>query len=37
LLLGHLMEDKIRQVGESIASVRTPFEVLANFEHLRAA
>jgi uncharacterized protein (DUF362 family) len=37
LLLGHLMEDKIRQVGESIASVRTPFEVLANFMYLRAA
>ena len=37
LLLGHLMEAKIRQVGERIASVRTPFGVLPNFHHLRAA
>ncbi len=34
-LLGHLKEEKIRQLGESIASVRTPFEVLDEFRHLK--
>jgi len=36
-LLGHLNEDKIRQLGESIPSVRTPFEVLGEFKALRQA
>ncbi len=35
-LLGHLKEENIRQLGESIARVRTPFEVLAEFRRLRA-
>jgi hypothetical protein len=35
-LLGHLKEEKIRQIGESVASVRTPFEVLHSFRRLRA-
>lgn len=34
-LLGHLREDKITQIGESIASVRTPFAVIPSFERLR--
>jgi uncharacterized protein (DUF362 family) len=33
-LLGHLKTDKIQQVGESIASVRTPFSVLKAFAGL---
>lgn len=37
LLLGHLQEAKILQLGESIPSVRTPFAVLEEFERLRAA
>jgi len=37
LLLGHLAEAKILQLGESIASVRTAFEVLEQFRRLRAA
>jgi uncharacterized protein (DUF362 family) len=36
-LLGHLKEEKIRQIGESIASVRTPFAVIAAFRRLQAA
>jgi uncharacterized protein (DUF362 family) len=36
LLLGHLKEEKISQLGESVASVRTPFAVLKAFERLRA-
>ena len=36
-LLGHLKEEKIRQFGESIASVRTPFEVLDEFRHLKTS
>jgi len=36
LLLGHLKEEKIRQLGESITSVRTPFETLDEFRRLRA-
>jgi uncharacterized protein (DUF362 family) len=35
LLLGHLKEDKIQQLGESITSVRNPFEVLDEFGRLR--
>jgi len=33
-LLGHLQVDKIQQVGEQIASVRTPFAVLPEFQSL---
>ncbi len=35
-LLGHLKEQNIRQLGESIARVRTPFDVLAEFRRIRA-
>jgi len=35
LLLGHLQEAKIDQLGEAIARVQTPFEVLANFRKLK--
>jgi uncharacterized protein (DUF362 family) len=34
-LLGHIQTEKIRQLGETIASVRTPFAVLEAFRHLR--
>jgi len=34
-LLGHIETQKIRQLGESIASTRTPFAVLEAFRHLR--
>ncbi|MGA8074212.1 MAG: DUF362 domain-containing protein, partial [Candidatus Acidiferrales bacterium] len=34
-LLGHMDTQKIRQLGESIASTRTPFAVLEAFGHLR--
>jgi uncharacterized protein (DUF362 family) len=34
-LLGHMDPEKIRQLGESIASVRNPFSVLRQFRHLR--
>ena len=37
VLLGHLQEEKIQQLGESVASVRTPFTVLPAFKHLIAA
>ena len=33
-LLGHIDPEKIHQLGETIASVRTPFSVLGNFRHL---
>jgi hypothetical protein len=33
-LLGHLNVEKIEQLGESIVSVRTPFEVLKEFRKL---
>jgi uncharacterized protein (DUF362 family) len=33
-LLGHLQPDKIEQLGESIAAVRTPFAVLDDYRHL---
>jgi uncharacterized protein (DUF362 family) len=33
-LLGHLNPNKIQQLGESIASVRTPFAVLEAFRHV---
>ncbi len=35
-LLGHLKEQNIRQLGESIARVLTPFDVLAEFRRIRA-
>ena len=35
-LLGHLRDEKIKQLGESIASVRTPFEVVPAFRRIRA-
>jgi uncharacterized protein (DUF362 family) len=34
-LLGHIEREKILQLGEGIASVRTPFSVLRQFRHLR--
>jgi uncharacterized protein (DUF362 family) len=34
-LLGNIDPEKIRQLGESIASVRNPFSVLRQFSHLR--
>jgi uncharacterized protein (DUF362 family) len=34
-LLGHLAEDKIQQLGETIQSVRTPFAVLETFRRLK--
>jgi len=37
LLLGHLKEENIRQLGETVAGVRTPFEVLHEFRRLRTA
>ena len=35
-LLGHLKEDNIRQLGESIVRVRRPFEVISAFRRIRA-
>jgi uncharacterized protein (DUF362 family) len=35
-LLGHIQPGQIQQVGESIASVQTPFAVLDTFAHLKA-
>lgn len=35
--LGHLAADKIKQLGESIESVRTPFAVLKEFSKIREA
>jgi uncharacterized protein (DUF362 family) len=35
LLLGHLREDRIVQLGESVARVRKPFAVLKPFERLK--
>ncbi len=34
-MLGHIQEEKIRQLGESIESTRTPFAVLEAFRHVR--
>jgi hypothetical protein len=34
-LLGHLKQEKIRQLGERLESARTPFAVLEEFAHLR--
>ncbi|HKF52520.1 MAG TPA: DUF362 domain-containing protein, partial [Candidatus Acidoferrales bacterium] len=34
--LGHLNAAKIKQLGESVESVRTPFSVLKEFARLRA-
>jgi uncharacterized protein (DUF362 family) len=36
-MLGHIETQKIRQLGESIESTRTPFAVLDAFSHLRQA
>jgi uncharacterized protein (DUF362 family) len=33
-MLGHTKADKIQQLGETIASVRTPFAVLPEFRHI---
>jgi hypothetical protein len=33
-LLGHLKTDKIQQLGEQIANVRTPFAVLEAFRRI---
>jgi len=33
-LLGHIRADKIHQMGETVASVRSPFAVLPNFQKL---
>lgn len=35
LLLGNLQEEKIKQCGESISSVRSPFEVLPAFQGIK--
>lgn len=35
-MLGHVAEEKIEQIGETITSVRTPFAVLDAFAKLRA-
>jgi hypothetical protein len=35
LYLGHLREEKIHQIGASIAAVQSPFEVLDSFRRLR--
>jgi uncharacterized protein (DUF362 family) len=35
LLLGHLREEKIQQLGEGIATVKTPFAVLEAFRKLK--
>jgi uncharacterized protein (DUF362 family) len=35
LLLGHVKEGKIEQIGEAIARVRTPFRVIDAFRHLK--
>jgi uncharacterized protein (DUF362 family) len=35
LLLGHIAEERIRQLGEPLATVRTPFEVQKHFRPLR--
>jgi uncharacterized protein (DUF362 family) len=35
LLLGHVKEEKIEQIGERIARVRTPFRVMDDFHHLK--
>ncbi len=36
ILLGHLKEEKIQQIGEPIASVRTPFNLIPQFQHFRS-
>ncbi|MGH9775082.1 MAG: DUF362 domain-containing protein [Candidatus Acidiferrales bacterium] len=37
LLLGNLKQNRIQQIGEDIAQVMQPFEVLSTFAHLKAA
>ena len=34
-LLGHVAEEKIKQLAENIADTRTPFQVIEAFRHLR--
>jgi uncharacterized protein (DUF362 family) len=36
LMLGNLQAEKIQQIGESVARVQNPFEVLPNFKKLQA-
>jgi uncharacterized protein (DUF362 family) len=36
LLLGNLGEGKIEQIGETVADVLTPFEIIPEFRHLKA-
>lgn len=36
ILLGHIDQDKIEQIGESVARVRQPFAVVPEFRHLKA-
>jgi len=36
LFLGNLKEEKIEQIGENLARVAQPFEVVREFEHLKA-
>ena len=36
-LLGHIQQEQIQQIGESVSSTRTPFDVLSAFDHLRSA
>jgi len=33
-MLGHLEESRIKQLGERVESVRAPFRVVKEFEHL---
>ena len=35
-LLGHMQQDKIQQIGESISHTRTPFEILEAFSQLKS-
>jgi len=35
IMLGHLKEERITQIGEQLSSVRTPFDLIKQFEHLR--
>jgi uncharacterized protein (DUF362 family) len=35
VLLGHINEARIKQIGESVASVRNPFRVIEAFRHLQ--
>jgi uncharacterized protein (DUF362 family) len=35
VLLGHITEAKIKQIGESVAAVRSPFSLIESFRHLQ--